>query len=149
MNKLITSILITLTLFGCASYKEKIQYDKRLPFIGPDFTGIYSCIGHDSIDGEYKAKETLILKKEHSQAQYASYDFLLEAQNFGRYPGHMVTNGLNAAIYFALEDQSQHDFGSGVAQFSKNVNGQWQYHKFYYEPQYKGGDTGFEDCIQQ
>jgi len=61
----------------------------------------------------------------------------------------MAANGLNAAMYFALEDQSTHDFGTGISQFSKNVKGQWQFHKFYFEPQFKGGNSGFEDCVKQ
>jgi hypothetical protein len=100
-------------------------------------------------EGEYKGKVTLKLKKEHSQAQYGSYDFLLEVPGFGKYPGHMAANGLNAAMFFALENQSTHDFGTGISQFNKNVKGQWQFHKFYFEPQFKGGNSGFEDCVKQ
>jgi hypothetical protein len=100
-------------------------------------------------EGEYKGKVTLKLKKEHSQAQYGSYDFLLEVPGFGKYPGHMAANGLNAAMYFALENQSTHDFGTGISQFNKNAKGQWQFHKFYFEPQFKGGNSGFEDCVKQ
>jgi hypothetical protein len=44
-------------------------------FTGPDFTGVYQCNGLDMHEGEYKGKVTLKLKKEHSQAQYGSYDF--------------------------------------------------------------------------
>ena len=91
-------------------------------------------------EGEYNGKVTLKLKKEYSQAQYGSYDFLLEVPGFGKYPGHMAANGLSAAMYFALEDQSTHDFGTGISQFSKNTKGQWQFHKFYFEPQFKGGN---------
>ena len=118
-------------------------------FTGPDFTGVYQCTGLDMHEGEYKGKVTLKLKKEHSQAQYGSYDFLLEVPGYGKYPGHMAANGLSAAMHFALEDQSTHDFGTGISQFSKNAKGQWQFHKFYFEPQFKGGNSGFEDCVKQ
>ena len=123
--------------------------NKTPSFTGPDFTGVYACTGHDAHEGDYKGKVTLKLKKEHSQAQYGSYDFLLEVPGFGKYPGHMAANGLSTAMYFALEDQSTHDFGTGISQFSKNAKGQWQFHKFYFEPQFKGGNSGFEDCVKQ
>ena len=123
--------------------------NKKPSFTGPDFTGIYTCAGRDAHEGDYQGKVTLKLTKEHSQAQYGSYDFLLEVPGFGKYPGHMAANGLSAAMHFALEDQSTHDFGTGISQFSKNAKGQWQFHKFYFEPQFKGGNSGFEDCVKQ
>ena len=134
-------LLITISLSFAAN--------KTPSFIGPDFSGVYACKGLGAHEGEYKGKVTLKLKKEHSQAQYASYDFLLEVPGFGKYPGHMAANGLSAAMHFALEDQSTHDFGTGISEFSKNAKGQWQFHKFYFEPQFKGGNSGFEDCVKQ
>ena len=142
MRFMVSFILLLSTSLGFAA-------GKTLPFSGPDFTGVYQCTGNDTHEGAYKCKVTIKLKKEHSQAQYGSYDFLLEVPGFGKYPGHMAANGLNAAIYFALENQSTHDFGTGIAQFTKNAKGQWQFHKFYYEPQFKGGNSGFEDCVKQ
>ncbi len=142
MRFMVSFILLLSSSLGFAAGKTP-------PFSGPDFTGVYQCTGNDTHEGEYKGKVTIKLKKEHSQAQYGSYDFLLEVPGFGKYPGHMAANGLNAAIYFALENQSTHDFGTGIAQFTKNAKGQWQFHKFYYEPQFKGGNSGFEDCVKQ
>jgi hypothetical protein len=138
-----------LSLFLLFTISSSFAANKTPAFSGPDFTGVYACKGVDAHEGEYKGKVTLKLKKEHSQAQYASYDFLLEVPGFGKYPGHMAANGLSAAMHFALEDQSTHDFGTGISQFSKNVKGQWQFHKFYFEPQFKGGNSGFEDCVKQ
>jgi len=139
--------VLSLMLFFTIS--SSFAANKTLSFTGPDFTGVYACTGRDAHEGDYKGKVTLKLKKQHSQAQYASYDFLLEVPGFGKYPGHMAANGLNAAMYFALEDQSTQDFGTGISQFSKNAKGQWQFHKFYFEPQFKGGNSGFEDCVKQ
>jgi len=31
----------------------------------------------------------------------------------------------------------------------KNASGQWGFHKFYFEPEFKGGNTGVEDCAIQ
>lgn len=126
------------------SFAEKVK-----PFSGPDYTGVYSCVGHDAHEGDYQGKVTLKLRREHSQAQFGSYNFLLEVPGYGKYPGHMAANGLNAAMHFALENQSTHDFGTGISEFSKNPKGKWQFHKFYFEPQFKGGNSGFEDCVQQ
>ena len=134
-------LLITISLSFAAN--------KTPSFTGPDFSGVYACKGLDAHEGEYKGKVTLKLKKEHSQAQYGSYDFLLEVPGYGKYPGHMAANGLSAAMHFALENRSTHDFGTGISQFSKNAKGQWQFHKFYFEPQFKGGNSGFEDCVKQ
>jgi len=138
-----------LSLFLLFTISSSFAANKTPSFTGPDFSGVYACKGLDAHEGEYKGKVTLKLKKEHSQAQYASYDFLLEVPGFGKYPGHMAANGLNAAMHFASEDQSTHDFGTGISQFSKNAKGQWQFHKFYFEPQFKGGNSGFEDCVKQ
>jgi hypothetical protein len=126
-----------LSLILSLSISSAFAANKAPVFSGPDFTGVYACTGHDMHEGEYKGKVTLKLKKEHSQAQYGSYDFLLEVPGFGKYPGHMAANGLNAAMYFALENQSTHDFGTGISQFSKNAKGQWQFHKFYLNPNLK------------
>jgi len=142
MRFMVSFIFLIISSLGFAAGKNPA-------FSGPDFTGVYQCTGSDTREGAYKAQVTIKLKKEHSQAQYGSYDFLLEVPGFGKYPGHMAANGLNAAIYFALENQSTHDFGTGIAQFTKNAKGQWQFHKFYYEPQFKGGNSGFEDCVKQ
>ena len=138
-----------LSLFLLFTISSSFAANKTLSFTGPDFSGVYACKGLDAHEGEYQGKVTLKLKKEHSQAQYGSYDFLLEVPGFGKYPGHMAANGLNAAMHFALENQSTHDFGTGISQFSKNAKGQWQFHKFYFEPQFKGGNSGFEDCVKQ
>ena len=116
-------------------------------FTGPDFTGVYQCTGLDMHEGEYKGKVTLKLKKEHSQAQYGSYDFLLEVPGYGKYPGHMAANGLSAAMHFALENQSTHDFGTGISQFSKNAIWKLQFHKFYFDKQFICGNSCFDDCV--
>ena len=37
-------------------------------------------------------------------------------------------------------------FGTGIANFSKNKAGKWSFKKFYYEPEFKGGNFGIETC---
>jgi hypothetical protein len=53
------------------------------------------------------------------------------------------------AIHFANTDPKEADYGTGLATFSKNKAGKWTFHKWYYEPAYKGGNFGTEDCVQR
>ncbi|HJV01327.1 MAG TPA: hypothetical protein VJ752_12310 [Burkholderiaceae bacterium] len=50
------------------------------------------------------------------------------------------------AIHFALTDQSTKDYGTAIATFAESRDGKWSFHKFYYEPEFKGGNFGVEDC---
>lgn len=118
-------------------------------FSGQDFSGVYQCRGNDAHEGKYTGTVTLKIKPEHSTAQYASYDFKLEVPGYGVYPGHAAAKGNHVAMHFALQDQSTKDYGTGIAEFKKNRQGQWSFHKFYFEPEYKGGNSGTEDCVRQ
>jgi len=114
-----------------------------------DFSGVYTCKGQDAHEGAYTAKATLKRVPAHSAGAHVAYDFRLDVDGFGSYPGHAVAKGLNAAIYFANTDPATQDFGTGLAQFKKNRKGQWTFTKFYYEPAYKGGSHGTEVCVKQ
>lgn len=115
----------------------------------PDFSGVYQCVGDDAHEGKYTGTVTMKLKPEHSKANYASYDFKLEVPEYGTYLGHAAANGHHVAMHFALQDQSTKDYGTGIAEMKKNPTGQWSFHKFYFEPEFKGGNTGVEDCVLQ
>lgn len=119
------------------------------PFGGQDYSGVYDCTGNDAKEGKYTGKVTLTIKPEHSYGPYASYDFKLEVPGFGTYPGDAAGNGNHLAMHFALTDPGPRDYGTGVAVFSKNKQGKLSFHKFYYEPEFKGGNTGLEDCIKR
>lgn len=119
------------------------------PFTGQDFSGVYQCTGDDAHEGKYTGKVTMTLKPEHSRGQYASYDFKLEVSGYGTYLGHAAANANNVAMHFALQDQSTKDYGTGIATVKKNKQGKWSFHKFYFEPEFKGGNTGVEDCVKQ
>ncbi len=120
-----------------------------------DFSGVYQCTGVDAHEGKYSGIVTMKIKPEHSKAQYASYDFALEVPDFGQYLGHAAANGNVVAMHFALPQEGNQyggktqDFGTGIAKFKKNKQGKWTFHKFYFEPTFKGGNTGLEDCVQQ
>jgi hypothetical protein len=115
-------------------------------FTGTNFSGIYDCTGQDNSEGAYKGKVTIHLVKEKSAGEYSSYQFKLEVPGFGAYPGHAAARENNMAIYFANTDASTKDFGTGIANFSKNKAGKWSFKKFYYEPEFKGGNFGIETC---
>ena len=118
-------------------------------FIGKDYSGVYECTGDDEHEGKYTGKVTLTIKPEHSYGSYASYDFKLDVPGFGSYPGYAAGDGNHLSMHFALTDQHTKDYGTGVATFKKSKQGKWSFHKFYFEPEFKGGNTGIEDCVQQ
>jgi len=119
------------------------------PFTAQDYSGVYECTGDDAHEGKYTGKVTLKLIPGHSRGQYASYDFKLEVPGYGTYLGHAAGNGNHLAMHFALTDQKTRDYGTGIAEMKKNKDGKLNFHKFYYEPEFKGGNTGLEDCIKQ
>ncbi len=133
--------LVLLMCFSFNSYAEKTTY--------PDFSGVYSCTGDDAHEGKYTGTVTMKLKPEHSRASYASYDFKLEVPSYGTYLGHAAANGKHVAMHFALIDKTSKDYGTGIAEMKENKKGQWHFHKFYFEPEFKGGNTGLEDCVQK
>ena len=118
-------------------------------FTGQDYSGVYDCTGDDAHEGKYTGKVTMQIKPDHSYGSYASYDFKLEVPGFGTYLGQAAANGNQVAMHFALQDQSTKDYGTGIATIKKNKQGKMSFHKFYYEPEFKGGNTGIEDCVKQ
>ena len=118
-------------------------------FTGSDFSGIYDCTGQDNSEGSYTGKVTIHLVKEKSAGEYGAYQFKLEVPGYGSYPGHAAARNNNMAIYFANTEASTKDFGTGIATFSKNKAGKWSFKKFYYEPEFKGGNFGIEICTAQ
>lgn len=119
------------------------------PYSGPDFSGTYECKGQDSHEGPYTSKVSLEIIKSQSVDKFAAYSFKMEVPGYGTYPGHAAANGRTAAIYFALTDPAPKDYGTGIAKFSKRKNGKWQFSKYYYEPEFKGGNYGTESCTQK
>ena len=116
-------------------------------FSGVDYSGVYQCTGMDAHEGAYTGTVTMTLKPEHSKGPYASYDFKLEVPDYGTYLGHAAANGRHVAMHFGLQDPTTHDYGTGIAVMKKTKAGKWSFHKFYFEPEFKGGNTGLEDCV--
>ncbi len=119
------------------------------PFTGKDYSGVYDCTGNDAKEGEYTGIVTLQLNPEQSSGEYGSYDFKLVVPDYGSYPGQAVSLGKTLAIHFALTDSRSKDYGTGIATMARNKKGKLTFHKFYYEPEFKGGNHGVEDCVQR
>lgn len=117
--------------------------------IPADLSGVYDCKGNDAHEGEYAGVVTMKLKPAHSHDGYTSYDFKLEVPEYGTYLGHAAAKGNIAAMHFALTDKTTKDYGTGIAEFKMNDKGKLSFRKFYFEPEYKGGNTGIEDCIKR
>lgn len=118
-------------------------------FTGPDYSGTYDCKGQDSHEGPYDGTVTLALIPAQSTGTQGAYSFKLDVPGYGSYPGHAAAQGHHMGIFFALTDPSTKDFGTGIATFKKNAKGKWTFNKFYYEPEFKGGNHGTETCVQR
>ncbi len=118
-------------------------------FTGPDYSGVYDCNGDDAHEGKYTGTVTLKLNAAQSTGEYAAYDFKLEVPGFGAYPGHAAGQGNQLAIHFANTDPKTKDYGTGIATVKKGKGGKLSFRKYYYEPEYKGGNYGIEDCVKK
>jgi len=119
------------------------------PFSGEDVSGVFDCKGVDSHEGPYDGVVTMTLNPGQSTGEYGAYAFKLEVPGYGTYLGHAAVRGKYAAMHFALTDPAPRDYGTGVAEFSVNTQGKLTFHKFYYEPEFKGGNYGTEDCVKR
>ncbi|HEY3325728.1 MAG TPA: hypothetical protein VGK14_01000 [Novimethylophilus sp.] len=141
MHKLLP-IAIALMFSGLAQAKPPA-------FTGQDYSGVYDCTGIDAHEGKYKGTVTLALNKTQSTGQYGAYDFKLEVPGFGVYPGEAAADGDRLAIHFALNQPGSQDHGTGIATVGKNRQGRLSFRKYYYEPEYKGGNYGTEECVKK
>jgi hypothetical protein len=119
------------------------------PFRGTDYSGIYKCTGQDSHEGPYAGIVTLKLVHSQSHGQYGAYRFTLDVPDYGSYHGQAAAQGRKMAITFANTDPATADYGTGIATFAKNKRGKWVFTKYYYEPEFKGGNFGTETCVQR
>lgn len=118
-------------------------------FTGPDLSGTYACKGDDSKEGPYTGTVTLTLVRAQSTGRHGAYDFKLEVPGYGAYPGHAAARGTQMAIHFANTNPATRDYGTGIASFTRNKAGKWTFSKYYYEPEFKGGNFGTENCTQK
>lgn len=119
------------------------------PFTGADLSGSYACTGHDDHDGDYKATLALHLNRAKSVGSYGSYALTLDVVGEpGHYNGSMVVEGDRLAMMFASSDPTSRDMGTGLGRLSQDAQGHTTFSKFYFEPDYKGGDFGTETCTR-
>lgn len=114
-----------------------------------DFSGTYDCTGKDFKEGAYTGVVTLTRVVEHDARPYRAYQFQLDVAGYGSYPGHAAALGRQMAIHFANTDPKNADFGTGIASFTQDKKGRWGFKKYYYEPEFKGGNHGTETCVRR
>ena len=145
--KLIIIPFFLIVSLGCQ--RQIVQYTlKHIAGIN-NFSGTYNCRGVDAKEGESFRTVTMEIQPNHSDGDYVSYEFILDDPQLGLYKGFASAKGMDVAIYFALDDKANQDYGVGVAKFTRSSKGTYKFHKFYYKPGYEDGNTGIEDCIRQ
>lgn len=118
-------------------------------FTGQDISGTYDCTGDDAREGKYTGTVTLALVAAQSTGDYGAYRFSLQVPGFGTYRGQAAVQGTHMAVHFALPDQTTRDYGTGIATLTRSAGGKWSFTKYYYEPEFKGGNHGIERCVQR
>lgn len=118
-------------------------------FTGEDLSGSYQCEGHDAKDGKYKATLTLTLNRTQSAWNFSAYEvkIAIPGQN-GSYVGNAVADGKRLAMSFAYTDMNAHDFGTAIVAIGKDASSKVTLSKYYYQPAYKGGNYGTEECVR-
>ena len=122
-----------------------------------NLSGTYLCSGYDSHDGSFSgSKLTLDLDSKNSQLNngFGAYHYSVVTADGTQYAGEAVSNGNTLAMYFAnttAQGAADHGVSIGMVSHDENAQGisQTVLHKFYYEPEYKGGGNGAETCIKQ
>lgn len=155
--KPVSPAVLLLTLFSVSAQAAQetsgehspVTAKAPAPFKGADYSGIYKCTGQDSHEGPYTGIVTLKLVRSQSHGEYGAYRFTLDVPDYGSYPGQAAAQGRKMAITFANTDPATKDYGTGIATFAKNNKGKWVFTKYYYEPEFKGGNFGTETCVQR
>lgn len=142
MKKLSLIALCSISLnFGVVHAEEQ--------FVGPNFSGVYSCKGQNNKVGEYEVIATLKLNKISSHGAFGVYDFNTETENSLVYKGQAISSGYKLALTFNLSDGRNVEYSTGIADIQKISNTRWAYTNHYYEPDENGGDYGSEYCVMQ
>ena len=142
------SLSLTLTLALSAREGDAAEAPAP-PFKGTDYSGVYDCQGLDHLEGPYTATVTLTLVPAQSTGRHGAYAFKMDVPGYGTYRGQAAADGPDMAIHFALTDPSTKDYGTGLARFTNNKAGKPGFSKFYYEPEFKGGNFGTETCTRR
>lgn len=114
-----------------------------------DVSGIYDCTGQDAHEGPYQATVTLTRNAAQSTGGFTAYDLKMEVPDYGLYLGTVTGKGKTLAVTFAHTDPKTQDYGTGLATVRRDKDGRLRFRKHYYEPAFKGGNTGDEDCVRR
>jgi hypothetical protein len=142
MKQLWIFLLLTLSLTATAK-------DNELNFSGPDFSGVYSCKGTNSKEGDYEIMATLKLNRAVSHDNFGIYDFSTETENDNVYKGQAIANGYKLALTFNVPDGRKIENSTGIADVIRLPGKRWAYTNNYYEPDENGGNYGKENCLMQ
>lgn len=143
MKKSLLSALVLVGLNFVSNVEAKDQY------VGPNFSGIYSCKGTNNKVGEYEVVATLKLNRISSHGSFGVYDFNTETENSLVYKGQAIASGYRLALTFNLSDARNAEYSTGIADIQKISSTRWAYTNHYYEPDENGGDSGSEYCVMQ
>jgi hypothetical protein len=124
---------------------------------GLNLSGNYECNGYDSHDGGFSHSMlnlSLDPKRSELSMGLAAYHYGVFTADGTQYMGEAVANGNTLAMYFAnMEPSGESDHGVSIGTVTHDVDAQGHeqtvLHKFYYEPDYKGGGNGSETCVKQ
>ena len=142
MKKLCLVVLLSIGFdLSVAEAKEQ--------FVGPNFSGVYSCKGTNNKVGEYEVVATLKLNRTSSHGAFGVYDFHTETENSSVYKGQAIANGYKLAMTFNLSDGRNAEYSTGIADIQKISSTRWAYTNHYYEPDENGGDYGSEYCVMK
>lgn len=137
-----------LALFAAAIVFPVHAADTPAQSNGADLSGIYDCTGVDAHDGAFKATVTLTRDPKHSKGNLAGYRYRMDVEGFGAYPGSAAADGDRLAITFANEDVAKKDYGTAIARVTR-AKGGVTIEKYYYQPEYHGGNHGTETCVRR
>lgn len=137
-----------LSLLAAAIVLPVHAVEKPQKVSGADLSGTYDCTGQDAHDGAFKAKVTLTRDPKHDKGVFAGYRYRMDVEGFGGYPGSAAADGDRLAITFANEDAAKKDYGTAIARVTR-ANGGVTIEKYYYQPEYHGGNHGMETCVRR
>ena len=143
MKKSLSVALVLVSLNFISNVEAQEQY------VGPNFSGVYSCKGANNKVGEYEVVATLKLNRISSHGSFGIYDFNTETENAFVYKGQAIATGNKLALTFNLSDGRNAEYSTGIADIQKISNTRWAYTNHYYEPDENGGDSGSEYCVMQ
>lgn len=144
--KLVIAILLFLASTANADTQNQGQNIPK--FVGPNYSGTYSCKGENSQVGKYAVTVTLRLNLVSSHGRVGVYEYTAETENSVKFYGNAVSNGNQLASSFYLDNQRRRgEPTTGLATVKRESGGRWSFRNEYFEPDDFGGNYGTESCV--